>query len=48
MQFVFTEEGLWETDWDKWEEWTFYKWMRTASYGAIYGVDLIINPTGLL
>ena len=48
MQFVFTEEGIWETDWDKWEEWTIYKWMRTRTYGSIYGVDLIKNPTDIL
>ena len=39
MQFVFTEEGIWETDWDKWEEWTFYKWMWTTTNGSIYGFD---------
>ena len=48
MQFVFTAEGIRETDWDKWEEWTFYKWMRTTTNGAVYGVDLIKNPTGIL
>ena len=48
MQFVFTEEGLWETDWGKWEEWTIYKWMRTTTYGSIYGSNLIKNPTGIL
>ena len=48
MQFVFTAEGIWETDWDKWEKRTIYKWMRTTTYGEIYGVDLIKNPTGRL
>ena len=48
MQFVFTEEGIWEIDRDKWEEWTFYQWMWATIDDTVYGFDLIKNPTGLL